>query len=389
MPFGVEHHPDDRSLTGPATLSGPRDDLRSVIKYTEHAMSLSQLSEAFGTDLNEKDPNMSLGLTAMTCNSRLNAHGRNAISPPPTTPRWMLFLLQFTDTFMVLLQFASFLSLLSWCLEEQPRDPVDLYIGLFLIVVVIFQCTSTFWQEAKSDELMEKFRALAPQFSICIREGVQLRIPSEDLVVGDLVKLSTGVKVPADCRLIYIAPGNLFRVDQSSITGESEPVECNCRVSSERSAFDGHNIAFSGSLVVEGDALAVIVRAGDRTLLGDMVRMTNDLGKQAGTLKEDVGDFVWVLSKIAVGMGVVIFLCGIYRGLPILETLIDGFIGIIEALTIFILKVYSFHAIVCHHFSHYYRQPALRPPGHGDGVPAHRRGENARTERVRQEARLH
>jgi sodium/potassium-transporting ATPase subunit alpha len=311
----------------PRSSAGRRDKIRSTAKYTEHTMTMGALSDLFGTHINEHDPHLSRGLSASLANNLLLTNGNNTISPPITTPRWMLFMLQFTETFMVLLQFAAFLSLLSYFLQEAPKDPLDLYIGIFLIVVVIFQCASTYWQETKSDELMEKFRALAPQYSLCIREGVQLRLPSTDLVVGDIIRLPMGVKVPADCRLIYISSGSMFRVDQSSITGESEPVDCNCKISSENNAFEAFNLTFSGSLVVEGEALAVIIRSGDHTLLGDMVKLSSGLGREASMLKQDVGEFVWVLSKIAVFMGLMVFLAGIYRGLPVLDTLIDGFIG--------------------------------------------------------------
>ena len=300
--------------------------ISSSLRYNEHAMDLEHLAEAFETDINFRDPIRSFGLTAGAANERQQSLGKNLMTQHKSTHPLKLFVLQFTDTFMLLLQFAAFLSLLSWTFDE---DPVDLYIGIFLLGAILLQCIATFRQEARSDKLMEKFRMLTAQFCICIREGVQLQIDSQHLVVGDLIKLYAGCKVPSDCRLLYLSPGYVFRVDQSSITGENEPVECNCAPSTEENVLDAYNIVFSGSLVVEGEALALVIRSGDDTLLGDMVKITGTVDKDTSTLKKDLQDFVWVVARLSIGIGVIVFLLGIYRGLPIMETLMDGLVGML------------------------------------------------------------
>lgn len=294
------------------------------LRYDEHTMSLEELVEAYGTAVNLKNPIASTGLSGREAHIRQQSFGKNIMSHYHSEHPLKMFLLQFTDTFMILLEFAAFLSLLSYTLEE---NEVDLYIGEFLLGAVFLQCIATYRQEARSDQLMESFRMLAPQYCICIREGVQLRIDSEQLVVGDLVKLYTGVKVPSDCRLIHISSGYLFRVDQSSITGENEPVECNCVPSKEANVLDAYNVIFGGSLVVEGEALAIVIRSGDKTLLGDMVRITGEVQKGNSTLKDDLKDFVWVVARLSVGLGLVVFLLGMFRGLPLMETLMDGLVG--------------------------------------------------------------
>ena len=315
--------PSMRTGSGASTATESSGIAKSL-RYDEHAMSLEELAEAYGTSINLKNPICSTGLSAREAEIRQQSFGKNIMSHYHAEHPFKMFLLQFTDTFMILLEFAAFLSLLSYTLEE---NVVDLYIGEFLLGAVFLQCIATYRQEARSDQLMESFRMLAPQFCICIREGVQLRIDSEKLVVGDLVKLYTGVKVPSDCRLIHVSSGYLFRVDQSSITGENEPVECNCAPSKEANVLDAYNVIFGGSLVVEGEALAIVIRSGDKTLLGDMVRITGDVQKGNSTLKDDLKDFVWVVARLSVGLGLVVFLLGMFRGLPLMETLMDGLVG--------------------------------------------------------------
>ena len=82
-------------------------------------------------------------------------------------------------------------------------DLTNLYIAVLLYVVVVLTCYETFSQEAKSDSLMEKFRAMVPETASVTRGGVLKAISAVDLVVGDIIRLKSGDKIPADCRVIY------------------------------------------------------------------------------------------------------------------------------------------------------------------------------------------
>jgi sodium/potassium-transporting ATPase subunit alpha len=79
----------------------------------------------------------------------------------------------------------------------------NLYLGVLLFAVVFITCYETFSQEAKSDSLMEKFRAMVPEKCSVIRDGTMRPMSATDIVIGDLIRLKSGDKVPADCRVIY------------------------------------------------------------------------------------------------------------------------------------------------------------------------------------------
>lgn len=111
---------------------------------------------------------------------------------------------------------------------------------------------------------METFRCLVPEDATVIRDGVQKAIGVANLVVGDVVTISAGQKIPADCRVIFVQS---FKVDQSSITGESEAVE-SCVHAEDDKPLEAKNIIFNGSLAVEGTCFAVVIRTGDETLIG-------------------------------------------------------------------------------------------------------------------------
>lgn len=146
---------------------------------------------------------------------------------------------------------------------------------------------------------------------------------AEDLVIGDIIFLKSGDKVPADCRVIE---SNGMKVDQSMITGESEPIE-SCVMAHDPNPLEARNIIFNGSLVVDGSAFAVVIRTGDETLIGSMVELTGDTGKAQSTLKADVEHFVLIVTYFALVQAVIIFIVGVIRGIDPFTAFVQGFIS--------------------------------------------------------------
>uniref|UniRef100_A0A673L7Y1 P-type ATPase A domain-containing protein n=1 Tax=Sinocyclocheilus rhinocerous TaxID=307959 RepID=A0A673L7Y1_9TELE len=147
----------------------------------DHKLTLDELSRKYGTDLNK-------GLS--------ERDGPNSLTPPPTTPEWTL------------LWFGAFLCFTAYGIqaaseEESAND--NLYLGLVLAFVVI---------------IMESFRNLVPQQALVVRDGEKKVIHAEEVVVGDLVEVKGGDRIPADLGIIS---SQGCKVDNSSLTGESEP----------------------------------------------------------------------------------------------------------------------------------------------------------------------
>jgi sodium/potassium-transporting ATPase subunit alpha len=170
---------------------------------------------------------------------------------------------------------------------------------------------------------MQKFRALIPEAASVIRDGQFATIGAENLVLGYLIQLKLGDKIPADCRIIQ---SNNLKVDQSMITGESEPVE-NSVIAQDKKPLEAKNIVFNGSLVEDGSCIAAVIRTGDETLIGSMVELTSDVSVNTSTLKADVEYFVKVIAVIALIQAVFIFVIGCARGLDPVTVFIQGFIG--------------------------------------------------------------
>ena len=295
------------------------------IEFTEHLMTLSQLSEVYFTDIDEIDPKSSRGLTPDRAAKIFDEFGPNVLTPPARIPLWLLFIYQFGNVLILLLLFAGILSIISWAASPESGY-MNLYLGVLLIIVVFATCYQTFSQEASADNLMEKFRALVPEKASVIRNGEMVPVSAVELVIGDIVRLQSGDKIPADCRIIY---NSSLKVDQSMITGESEPVESTV-VAADSKPLEAKNLIFNGSLVVDGSCYALIVRTGDDTLIGGMVELTGDAEKGGtSTLKKEMESFVFKLAIFAFIQGVVVLIVGIARGLDPLNTFISGFITII------------------------------------------------------------
>lgn len=215
-PTLVEDPALEISITIADELRGRRFTSRDTV---EHLLSVSEMADLYGTRINQEVPSKSFGLDSQQAAELRFRFGPNKLSPPIKIPLWLLFLLQFTNIFMILLLIASFLAFIAFSI--QPDDLTNLYLGILLFIVVIATCYETFAQEAKSENLMEQFRRLSPEKAYVYRNGILTSLPTECLVVGDLIQLSNGDKVPADARVINT---NGLKCDQSMVTGESDAI---------------------------------------------------------------------------------------------------------------------------------------------------------------------
>ena len=201
-------------------LLGAQDALdrtKGVGDFYEHLWPLEALSEKYETKLDIHDIHKSAGLTTEQAAKLIEEFGPNVLTPPPKIPLWLLFLLQFTNLLMVLLLITGLLTFILYAIN--PSNPTNLELGVLLYIVVFLTCYETFQQEAKSDQLMEKFRALVPEAASVIRDGINKPVAASELVPGDVIRLKSGDKIPADGLLLF---GNDIICNESAITGESD-----------------------------------------------------------------------------------------------------------------------------------------------------------------------
>ena len=295
------------------------------LPYVEHKYTFQEISSIFSTQIDYENPALSRGLDPHLAETLLQTEGPNILTPPAKSPLWLLFLMQFTNLFMVLLLVASGLCMVIFIVY--PDDFSNLWLSLFLLVVVIVTCYESYAQEAKSDELMAKFKELVPEDATVIREGIPRPVPVHQLVLGDIIRLKAGDKVPADCRVIFNAG---LLIDQSIMMGEADPVQISVWPQND-APLESKNIIFNGSLVVDGSGLAVVIRTGDCTYIGTLVELTADTAGNETNLKKDIDSFVMLIAVFSLVQATLVFIIGVARGMPILDTFIQGFVVIIVA----------------------------------------------------------
>jgi len=298
------------------------ENLKREVEMDEHKISPEQLASRLGSHLEN-------GLTVQRAREILARDGPNQLTPPKTTPEWIKFCKQLFGGFSMLLWTGAILCFIAYSIqattaEEPPGD--NLYLGIVLTGVVVVTGCFSYYQEAKSSRIMESFKNLVPQFAIAIRGGEKVNLKAEELVVGDLVEVKFGDRIPADIR-ITLAHG--FKVDNSSLTGESEPQSRSPEFTNEN-PLETKNIAFFSTNAVEGTCRGIVVNTGDRTVMGRIAGLASGLETGETPIAREIGHFIHLITAVAVFLGVTFFLIAFILGYFWLDAVIF-LIGIIVA----------------------------------------------------------
>ncbi|XP_069804873.1 sodium/potassium-transporting ATPase subunit alpha-3 isoform X2 [Dendropsophus ebraccatus] len=298
------------------------DDLKKEVAMTEHKMSVEEVCRKYNTDCVQ-------GLTLSKAAEILARDGPNALTPPPTTPEWIKFCRQLFGGFSILLWIGAILCFLAYGIQAGTEDDPandNLYLGIVLAAVVIITGCFSYYQEAKSSKIMESFKNMVPQQALVIREGEKMQLNAEEVVVGDLVEIKGGDRVPADLRIIS-AHG--CKVDNSSLTGESEP-QTRSPDCTHDNPLETRNITFFSTNCVEGTARGVVVATGDRTVMGRIATLASGLEVGKTPIAKEIEHFIHLITGVAVFLGITFFILSLILGYSWLEAVIF-LIGIIVA----------------------------------------------------------
>jgi len=263
------------------------------------------------------------GLTKEDVKIRIDRFGLNEFQVKKNHSIFFKFFKQFFNFFAILLIFGSGLSFFA---EYITPGQGNLYIGIALIMVVILNAIFTFIQEYQSEKIMDSFRNMIPDKTKVLREGILTEVDSKLIVPGDIIEISEGDKISADARLIEV---NGLKVDNSSITGESEPQLRKLDV------FDGNmlesrNLIFSGTMVQSGNGKALVFGTGIDTQIGKIVKLTKESKEVQTPLRKELDRFIKIISSIAISLGVLFFIISVLMGNLFMGSIIFA-IGIIVA----------------------------------------------------------
>jgi len=295
-------------------VNGPRD---------EHRLPLQELLSQMVTDV-------ATGLTAPQVRAHLEMNGPNTIAQSLKVPEWVRFskcLFGGCSLFLwggALLSFVDY-SIMCGTMARPSTEP--LVLGVALVIVNLLTGIFSFIKESAAASLSRDIERLVPNNARVIRECIESVEPAEELVVGDILILQTGDVVPADCRILEATEG--FMVDNSKITGESEPIELDATATHEKQLFS-RNMAFFSACVVRGKAKAVVTRTGIHTVMGQMADLTAANPKDETLITTEISNFVHISTLIGVGMGLFCFVVAFLLGYYWIDAILF-FIGVIVA----------------------------------------------------------
>lgn len=199
----------------------------------------------------------------------LDEDGPNEITRGRKKPFVLRFLSALINPFNIILILIALVQLVTEFIAEDVPDYTTVTI---ILIMVLASSIISFIQGERSNNAVEKLSDMVTNSADVLRDGVFVSLPMDELIVGDIVKLSAGDMIPADVRFLQVK--DMF-IAQSALTGESHPVEKTVERNDvpNRALTDYTNIGFMGTNVVSGSATAVILLTGDDTYFGSMVQV--------------------------------------------------------------------------------------------------------------------
>lgn len=195
-------------------------------------------------------------------------------------------------------------------------------VVVFLIVVI--NTTVSLFQESRAENALAALKKLSSPTSTVLRDGKLVTIPSSELVCGDIISLTAGMQVGADIRLLN---ANSLQIDESALTGESEPIDkdAKAQIREEVPLGDQLNMVFSGTNVLNGTATGLVVAVGSQSQMGQIATLLGDQVKGKTPLQKRIDTLAKRLALIAFGAGILIFVVNLlYGNIPLVDNLMTA-----------------------------------------------------------------
>nr|CAD7428904.1 unnamed protein product [Timema monikensis] len=297
-------------------------ELRKEMSIEEHKWDLQELYHYFNT-------HPEFGLPANFADQLLQSEGPNTLTPQHQTPEWLRLVKCMFQGFSMLLWAGAILCFLAYYVQEStmefaPKD--NLWLGVSLFFVVNINGIFSYYQQNKSSRIMQSFANMIPEFATVTRSGQKQILRVENVVIGDLVDIKCGDRVPGDIRIIE---NRGLKVDNSALTGESEPQSRSTEMTHD-SPSETKNLVFFSTNVVEGAAKGIVIRCGDNTTMGRIAGLTSHLKPRDTPIAKEIHYFIRLITCFALIMGFVFFTFSFILGYKWLDCVLF-LIGIIVA----------------------------------------------------------
>ena len=269
-----------------------------------------RLATAIHTPLNETLSFYKTSLTGLTeeqVEKNRDLYGENTITKGQEDSILKKIYESIINPFTIILLVIAMISMVTnvWLAKPGQEDPTT---SIIIVVLVLISGGIRFVQELRSDKAATNLSKMIVNTATVIREGQSLEVAIEDLVVGDIVKLSAGDMIPADLLLIESRD---FFVQQSGLTGESDSVEKLALSKMSQSNFDSlleaEALAFMGTNVISGSAKALILAVGDDTMMGEIEQTLNTYDEPT-SFEREMNSISWLLIRLMLVMVPIVFL---------------------------------------------------------------------------------
>ena len=240
------------------------------------------------------------GLSSEQVQDRLSKYGKNTLREQKGKPLIWRFLANFTHLMAILLWIGGVVAFIA----QMPQ----LAIAIWLVNVI--NGLFSFWQEYRAEKATEALKQLLPAYARVIRDGEERSILAEDLVPGDVILLNEGDRISADSRLV---DDNDLRVNQSTLTGESQPVH-KARfevLRDDLTRVEQPDLVFAGTTVAAGTGRAVVFATGMSTEFGKIANLTQTVKEEQSPLQKEMTRITKLITVMAVSIGTFFFIAAV------------------------------------------------------------------------------
>lgn len=245
------------------------------------------------------------GLSIVEIDDKIEEYGKNIIDIKNNNTLLNRLKDAFINPFNIVLILVSIITFITDIVIATKKD----YATFILIIsTIIISAMISFFQQAKSDKAAKKLQKMISNKVDVIRDEVQTEVDVENVVPGDIVKLSSGDMLPGDVRFLEVK--DLF-VDQASLTGESNPVEKFSINKGNEEITDISNIGFMGTNIVSGTATAIVLTTGNHTYFGNMAKSLYSVNPK-NSFEKGVDDVSKLLIKFMVIMVPIILVINLF-----------------------------------------------------------------------------
>ena len=272
-----------------------------------HTLKTVEVEEGLCTDIVK-------GLAEDEVKKRQEKYGKNVLKEKKKESIIVKFVKQFNDFMIIILIIASIISAMTSYMQGE-NDYID---SIIIIAIVILNAIMGIIQEERAEKSIESLKKLTPKITKIVRNKKTQEINAENLVPGDIIELETGNYVPADCRIIECF--NL-KIEESSLTGETEPVEKNNQaiLKDKIPLGDMKNMGFMGSIVVSGRGKAIVTETGMNTKIGKIANMINEEETPETPIQKKLSEVGKILGIVCLVICAVIYVIGILKKIEPVE----------------------------------------------------------------------